>query len=354
MTTANPQQELQRSLSLLQTDITRLQDGVRLKTVRDRVEDIQTTTSGLPQRLAILRQNGYVFEKELEGQAETLNAQWKALHPSVMMQINQQAAQLQGSLLPLESQLKQLSALVNSPASAQPLLNSLKTGVSTLQGKVTAAESTIAGMYDKFNAQLVMLTSHLAKIEWMLKQLAEASFKLLPTEGGIMAVKAVWYQNGKEREEDPDGVLYLTDQRLLFEQKEEIATKKVLFIATEKKKVQELRWEAPVALVDDLTTSKQGMMKNEDHIHINFARGAPHQRIDLHIWQPCDEWVRLINRAKTHDFDSGRAVALDQSIVEAVRNLPTQCPSCGANLDQRVLRGQQSVKCAYCGFEIRL
>ncbi|MEJ5222864.1 MAG: hypothetical protein WHV44_00295 [Anaerolineales bacterium] len=354
MTTPSPQQELQRSFSLLQTDITRLQDGVRLKTVRDRVEDIQTTTSGLPQRLAILRQNGYVFEKELEGQAETLNAQWKTLHPTVMMQINQQSAQLQGSLLPLEGQLRQLSTLVNSPASAQPLLSSLKTGVSTLQGKVTAAESTINGMFDKYNAQLLVLTSRLAKIEWMLKQLAEASFKLLPTEGGIMAVKAVWYQNGKEREEDPDGVLYLTDQRLIFEQKEEIATKKVLFIATEKKKVQELRWEAPVALIESVTTSKQGMMKNEDHIHINFASGAPYQRIDLHIWQPCDEWVRLINRAKTHDFDAGRAVALDQAAVEAVRNLPTQCPSCGANFDQVVLRGQQSIKCAYCGFEIRL
>lgn len=354
MTTPNPQQELQRNLGLLQIEITRLQDGVRLKTVRDRVEDIQTTTSGLPQRLAILRQNGYVFEKELEGQADTLNIQWKALHPSMLGQINQQAAQLQGSLLPLEGQLKQLSALVNTPAAAQPVLNSLKTGIATLQGKVTATESTIAGMYDKFNAQLVVLTSHLAKIEWMLKHIAEASFKLLPTEGGIMAVKAVWYQNGKERDEDPDGILYLTDQRLIFEQKEEVATKKVLFIATEKKKVQETKWDVPVALVDEVTTSKQGMMKNEDHIHINFASGAPHQRIDLHIWQPCDEWVRLINRAKTHDFDSGRAVALDQSVIEAVRNLPTQCPSCGANLDQRVLRGQQSVKCAYCGFEIRL
>ena len=43
------------------------------------------------------------------------------------------------------------------------------------------------------------------------------------------------------------GVLFLTDQRLLFEQKEEVVTKKVLFIATEKQKVQALAWEIPVA-----------------------------------------------------------------------------------------------------------
>ncbi len=354
MTTPNPQQEFQRNLSMLQTEISRLHEGVRLTSVRDRIEDIQTTLTALPQRLVVLRQNGYVFEKDLETRAEGLKTQWLNMQPTLATQINQQAAQLQGALLPLEGQLRQLSAMANNPSAAQPLLGSLKTGIATLQSNITAAERALAGMYDGFNAQLITLTSHLSRIEWMLKQIAEASFKLLPTEGGIMAVKAVWYQNGKERAEDPDGVLYLTDQRLIFEQKEEVAAKKVLFIATEKKKVQELKWEAPVALVESVTTSKQGMMKNEDHIHITFASGAPYQRIDLHIWQPCDEWVRLVNRAKTRDFDAGRAISIDQTIADAIKNLPSQCPSCGANLNQVVLRGQDSVKCEYCGFVIRL
>ena len=41
-----------------------------------------------------------------------------------------------------------------------------------------------------------------------------------------MGVKAVWTKDGKEDKSDPEGTLYLTDQRLLFEQKEEVATKK--------------------------------------------------------------------------------------------------------------------------------
>ncbi len=354
MTSPTPQQEFQSGLSMLQLKLSGLQNGVRLNSVRDRIENLQTTTGLLPQRLAVLRQNGYAFEKELEGQAAALDSQWKMLQPGINAQLNQQSAGLQGSLLPLEAQMKQLAGLAANPAAARPQLASLKTALETLEGKVTAAERSVSGMYDGYAAQLNTLTAHLGKLDWMLKQIAEASFKLLPTESGIMAVKAVWYQNGKERDEDPDGVLYLTDQRLLFEQKEEVTTKKVLFIATEKKKVQELEWEAPIALVDSVTTSKQGMMKNEDHIHISFSSGAPFQRLDLHIWQPCDEWVRLINRAKTRDFDAGRAVAIDQSAVDAVKNLPTQCPSCGANFDQVVLRGQQSVKCGYCGFEVRL
>lgn len=207
MSTPNPQQEFQRNLSMLQTEISPLHEGVRLTSVRDRIEDIQTTITALPQRLAVLRQNGYVFEKDLEMRADGLKTEWLSIQPTLATQISQQTAQLQGALLPLEGQLRQLSAMVNNPAAAQPLLGSLKTGIATLQSNITAAERTLAGMYDKFNTQLIALTSHLSRIEWMLKQLAEASFKLLPTESGIMAVKAVWYQSGKERDEDPDGVL---------------------------------------------------------------------------------------------------------------------------------------------------
>ena len=169
-----------------------------------------------------------------------------------------------------------------------------------------------------------------------------------------MAVKAVWCKDVKERNDDPEGVLYLTDQRLIFEQKEEVATKKILFITTEKKKVQELKWEIPVVLTDEVKPSKQGMLKNEDHLDIRFGEGATLESAHLHIWQEGTEWLQLLNKAKTKDFDKGRAVAIDQAEVEKVKAVPAQCPSCGANMGQVILRGQDSVKCEYCGFVIRL
>lgn len=188
----------------------------------------------------------------------------------------------------------------------------------------------------------------------MLDQLAEAKFTLLPTEGGLCAIKAVWCKDGKERDDDPEGILYLTDQRLLFEQKEEVATKKFLFITTEKQKIQELEWEAPVVSIEDVKPSKQGFLKNEDHLDIRFGNGAPFQNASLHIWQEGSEWVKMINRVKTKDFDKNRAVAIDQKEIDKTKQVPAQCPSCGANLAQVILRGQDSTKCEYCGFIIRL
>jgi DNA-directed RNA polymerase subunit RPC12/RpoP len=149
-------------------------------------------------------------------------------------------------------------------------------------------------------------------------------------------------------------VLYLTDQRLIFEQKEEIATKKVLFVVTEKQKVQGLQLEAPVALVEKVDASKQGMLKNEDHIEIRFLSGASVQAGHFHIWKEGTAWQGLINRARAKDFDKGRSVALDQAAVDKVKAAPAQCPSCGSNITTVVLRGMDTIKCEYCGLVIRL
>ena len=96
---------------------------------------------------------------------------------------------------------------------------------------------------------------------------------------------------------------------------------------------------APVAQVDKVVTSKQGMLKNEDHIEIHFLSGAAVQMAHFHIWQDNSAWLALINRAKNKDFDQGRAVALDQAAVEKVKAAPAQCPSCGGVITTVVLRG---------------
>ena len=354
MTTPSPTQQIASDISALQTKIGWLQENVRLAKTRDAVEDLQTKINGMAQRITTLRTRGYVFEKDLENQAQSFVSSWGLLYPNVQAQINVQASTLINSLRPIEMQMPQLASTASNPGVARGMLTSLQSAVSQLEGQVSAAEHTIDGMYDQFNNQVYAATKHLDDIEYLVTQLAEATFKLLPTEGGIAAVKAVWCKTGKEQKDDPEGVLYLTDQRILFEQKEEIATKKVLFVVTEKKKVQNLLIETPVALAEKVDTSKQGMLKNEDHIEIHFASGAPFQMADFHIWQENTAWQALINRAKTKDFDKGRAVAFDQAAADKVKAAPSQCPSCGGNITTVVLRGMDSITCEYCGFVIRL
>jgi outer membrane murein-binding lipoprotein Lpp len=353
MTAPSPAEQFASDIRGLQAKIASLQDGTRLNRVRSAVEDLQTTVNNLDQRVAKMRAGGYAFEKELEGQAADLAKQWAALYAQLSGQISQQSNALAASLPPIEARMAELAGLLPGPA-ASSSLGSLQTSIVTLEEGVAAAERQISAMYDGFGGQVSTLTAHLDQVEWMLAQLAEAKFTLLPTEAGIAAVKAVWCKEVKQRDDDPSGILYLTDQRLIFEEKEEIVTKKVLFVATEKQKVQELKWDVPVALIDEIKPSKQGMLKNEDHLDLSFGSGAPFQTAHVHIWQDGNTWLQLLNRAKTKDFDSTRAIMIDQAAVEKVKSVPSQCPSCGGNISQVVLRGQDEVKCQYCGFVIRL
>ena len=275
MATTNPAQQMADDIRALQSRVGDLQDRVRLNDALGAVSDLNTTVTGLPQRIAALRTRGYVFEKDMESQSQAMVASWALLYPNLQAQINQQTAMLIGSLRPIEMQMPQLSALVASPAAAGGLLGTVQSSVSMLEDKISAAEKTVSGMYDQFGDQVMHFTVHLDEIEYMVTQVSEATFQLLPTEAGIAAVKAVWCKVGKEQKSDPEGVLYLTDQRILFEQKEEIVTKKVLFVATEKQKVQQLQFECPVSMVEKTDASKQGLLKNEDHIELRFASGAP-------------------------------------------------------------------------------
>lgn len=354
MDTTNPVEKLKSEISALQTRVNWLQDKANLSNTRDTLEDTHTQVRSLGEKIKELRTRGYVFGKDLETQAADYEKQWESLHPSVGTQIDHLAASLQTGLRPIESQMGQLTGLARNPAAARPLLEKTKAAVDALEKKANSAERTVSGMYDALRKQVQSLGAHLSKVDRMLKELAQASFQLLASEAGIMAVKAIWAKNGKEQKGDPEGVLYLTDQRLLFEQKEEITTRKVLFVATEKEKVQKLLLETPVALVEAVVTSKQGMLKNEDFIEIKFAVGAPVREAHFHIWQPCEEWQALIQRAKAREFDKDRAVAIDQEALERVRSAPSQCPSCGGNIDKVILRGQDEIKCEYCGFVIRL
>ena len=354
MATPTPIQQITNEVGSLKAKINSLQDGVRLTKTRDTLEDLQTTINNMGQRVATLRSKGYVFEKSLETQANDFARQWVIILPNIQQQINIQSAPLSASLRSIEVQLPRLATSLNNPTAARPILNNLKTSVSSLESNILSVERTVNGMYDTLNNQVQKMVKHMTEIEWMLTQISEASFKLMPNEAGVMAVKSEWWKNGKEQKDDPEGVLYLTDQRLIFEQKEEVATKKILFIATEKQKIQNLLLDTPVALVEDIKTSKQGMLKNEDHLDIVFGTGAQVRSAHFHIWQDCSLWQGLINRVRTKDFDKDRAVAIDQTDIDRVKSAPTECPSCGGKIDQVILKGMDSISCGFCGQVIRL
>lgn len=350
-TELSPQEQIKRDISAAETEYRNLIDKAALKSVRDRYSSLETEINNLPTRVQKIRDRKYAFNKVLEEQARSFQRQWAVKRGSVISQVTQESTALQNQLRPLEMRVKALS-LASTPAAT---VKSLRSDLSTFSSKVSAAESNVTNLFDDLASEVRVVNTQLSRIEKALDYCDTACFGFLPTESIVRAVKATWTRDEKKDKEDPEGILFLTDQRLIFEQREEIATKKVLFITTERKKVQELEFEVPVFSIASVKATKQGMLKNEDWLALEFESGAFARSAKLHLdGQNCNEWQAQINQAKSRELDGDRAFAVDEAAAAKVKSAPVICPSCGGTLSKPVLRGMETITCDFCGRVIKL
>jgi len=324
-----------------------IQSDIMLSRVTSDLAAVEAAVNALPTNIAAIRARGYVFKSYLENKAQTLANQWHELRPRVEASIQQQTYGLrtQANMVEASHNMRQ-----RNPAA-----------MSALESQASAAQSNLQGMYDPLKENVLQTQKQLDDIVWTLQQAEQACFGFLATEAPVEAVPAEWKKPGSK--DGMGGVLYLTDQRLVFEQKEEVATKKVLFVATEKKKVQALAWEVPVASIASATGSHRGFMNKDDFLTITCApdagiksgEGATFQSADIHLkGETGDAWQGFINRVKTGDVAKERTVPVDAAAAAAVANAPTKCGTCGATITQPILRGQTEITCQYCGSVIRL
>ena len=110
--------------------------------------------------------------------------------------------------------MAKLAGMTGSLAAARPVYIHLKSLIASAEAQSEAAEETVLDQYDEYAEEVETLDAHFEWVDWMLDALSTASFKLLATESGVAAVEAVWERPGLPPE---NGVLYLTDQRLLWE-----------------------------------------------------------------------------------------------------------------------------------------
>lgn len=343
----SPAEVLADKISSLQSQLNNMRSSVLMASLKDEIDDVNTTVNNLPTLIGRIRTAGHVFDGDLEKKSDEMRANWPQVRDNALGQINSNQYSLQNALQNAESELQNLINYQSNPDYALTIVSRSEGAIQSLQSQVSAVNSAVRGSYDSFINEAKKIEQRVGKIQEMMDLVTAATFQLLIAEGVIAVVPGKLDKEGKD---DPKGYVFLTDQRILFEQNEEVATKKVLFIATEKQKVQKLLVDMPLSQLEKVTASKKGMMGNEDHLDLMFESGAAVRTAHFHInGQDCNAWQTMINRAKTKDYDKERAVKVDTGVTEKMSTAPTKCSSCGANFTKPVMRGQTEMKCEYCG-----
>jgi hypothetical protein len=355
-------QALQQRASSLGSRLNAARSNATLGDLRGSLGRLDSVLSVMPAALDEVRRGGYVYKGFLEKKIDVLRQQWQGLRT----RIDTEAAQ-QGRILSQQADMLQqrLSALGIAPAA--PALDALERDIVALEGKVSDTANALSNQFNTIEQNAQQTDQQIKGLKWLLDHVAAASFRLRQGENAIEAVGAQYLIDGEK--DGPRGFLFVTDQRLLFEQCEDVATKKFLFITTASEHTQKLLVDVPIGAVERAAPSERGaLMFKKEILECSFT-GADLSRAVFKLDADSETWAALIGRVRSGDIagehvgavaaapaagaPAGAAGAVAAAaLAAAVPDLPSKCPTCGAQLPE-LMRGQISLTCEFCGAVVR-
>ena len=243
--------------------------------------------------VAGLRADGYPFFKE---ELEDVLTGLKQRIDSNSEELGRQMMYITDSLLRELRQASYFSNISNNDDVADSILEAAERETNDFGKKLHQGKERYFAMIDpNFEDKMERIDRLFKRVEYYSKMSEEASFNFNAGEKVVMADKAEWVVTGKGKE-DPDGILFLTDQRILFEQKE--TTGKFLGLFGGQKQ-HGLQWEYPVSQINSVSFKDEGMLKGKDMLMIEMKSGAAHSSIMLEVKGADDNslWSDVVGKA---------------------------------------------------------
>ena len=344
-----------RRWARLQEKATAARTAATLGEATQAMNRTEARTQALNERVRSLGRSGYRYTDELDARAATLIADW----PAARRQVEEAVRQGQAALGDLDAELARALA-EGRRASTEEAMQAAESAVSQAEARARRVAREARGALTAFESRLRRLETETTHLQWAVDAWDAVSFDTYPDEALVDACKARWLTG---EDEGPQGVLFLTDQRLVMEQKEKVATRKVLFIATKKELVQALQFAVPIGAVEvqQAEDARGGFLGLSKHEMLALAfSAAPTEgkrvssaRLRLLGGADNEHWVALIRRVQRGDFAAAPAEDAPQEHV-APQDIPTHCPACGAAFTQSIVRGMHELRCEYCGAVVRL
>lgn len=325
-----------------------LRDKLDMGDVTEELGDVATEITDLPDAIADLREQGYAFAGYLERKASVLAEQWDAIRAQVRAMIDKEIERAQTQIDELERLWARLVS-VDDEDRREKTYNLVQLAIENALAAVEGARERVEGLYGNVPENVAQTQSQINQIQRYLELAAAASVDWTPTEAVYMVNQGEWVQTGKDKQ-DPDGYLYLTDQRLIFEQNEKVGGR----FGFGGEQVQEVLFAVPVGAISEVRAEKKGLLGGIDLIHLTLSEGDYAEiTIEVKGGVAAEHYAQQLNRVIQGEIEKERAVEVDAAVEDAVQNAPTACTTCGATLPALV-RGMTELTCDYCGTVVRI
>ncbi len=332
--------DLSVELSSLQSSLNQLHERSSLAHLEAEVASLDSNLQHALNLLEGARGKGYRYQGDLEEMATRAMTRWQQTRDTALANIQQNAGASRNKLASMDNLVRQLNMSLGSQAQALNAIGNLRNEISRAASYLNDVERSITGAYADVQTLASQMVTRLNGIHWALTQQDEASFEFEKDENLYLAVKARW---DKEGNEDPEGILFLTSKRLLFERKEKVATKKILFVTMAKELVQELVINAPLAAIKDTKAHNKGLFGHQDFLDVTFT-DSKLGSIPFHLdGQPSEGWARAIKDAQSGKIEQERAQASKLSFADLTGDL-TQGHLVGLQDEVNALQDEMMLK----------
>ncbi len=339
------------TIGRLESRIGRVHQNALMTRQRDRLGQVDASLARMPQQLAQLRARGYIYKAHMEDQAADLVQRWAPVRAAATNDLEAQVLDLRHEMNLIDDAMRRLQPLKARPLStAQPSIQRLETDLAALERRIRAAQRAVEGAYGAMADSVQTLASEIQGCKDLLDALAGASFALETGEAPVAFTEARWIDNSSQTE----GMLFLTDRRLLFERHERVARRRILFVTTSSEIVKGLHWEAPLADVErvEATEVRRALASRRERLSIITQGRAAVPRAEFELGTDSNAWRELLLRCQSGDIGSERSDGAPE-VLEYI--VPARCPSCAGSLPQAGrIRGSASIRCEYCGMTIPL
>jgi hypothetical protein len=328
----------QQKINSLSGDVNSLK--LQISSTEGKISELDNTISKLPSRISALRKMNYLIQTNMENDQSKAADKWAEIGSSVKAESSSRASTLKMELNSLERDIsnRRISAAYDISS-----LTGLDIRINTLRTLVYDYNSRIEKEITPLTSILTPLHQAVIDAEEVVKLTSAASFQWMEKESPVVATHA------KDMNEKIEGILTITNLRILYETEKEIVLKKTLFIVTEKKIQRTTTLDKPIGTVKSITKGNVGLLAGAG-LFIEFKDGSNELKLDTKS-DEADRVIRLYSLITSGQIDDDLKKTTTTAPKETEKKI-VSCPKCGAPYTSEVYRGQQTVKCQYCGTSI--
>lgn len=270
----------QARLARLTETVQSMQQGADLTTIKNELDGLSSSLQRLGETMQKrLSANAYRHLGPIQTLLDQARTRFDGAAAGLRAQIEQHSAALRAESGPLTSLKTQLDKLTGSPDLFATTSAKLEGLVEGLEKQVEHTTSALRGQYEPFRDAVHSLERHINDVVEALEAARESNLALQSGESLVTGCKAEWAQTGRGGD-DPDGMLYLTDQRLVFMQDEKKGKMLGLFGG---KQVQGELWSVPLAQISGMETERKGIIGGKAMLTVKLAAGASHSELLLEV-----------------------------------------------------------------------